>query len=106
MTEAEKWFYGKKPGELLTQISKADYAELVQIFVAGEADIEALFTSTKKDRILAKRLLCLQNLAATSSAHTIWLLKQEWRTMYFKKAADGSAEVVVTKMMRGKRRKR
>lgn len=99
MTELERWFVKCKPGELMTQLSKTHFAELVQDVLAG-VDFDVLFQSERKaDRTRAKWLLCISNLCQ-HPALLAELLTTDWRRLCFRKAADGRVDVEQVVMRR------
>jgi hypothetical protein len=93
LTEAEKWFNQRKPGELLTQVSKAEFAGLVEQTLDEKLNFDTLFLSEKKaDRIRAKKLLCVTNICQ-SPPTLMELLTSTWRIIYFRKKEGGKVDV-------------
>jgi len=97
LTEAEKWFNQRKPGELLTQISKAEFVNLVQRILDDKFIVlDALFLSDKKaDRIMGRKLLCVTNLCQQSPPTLVGLLASNWRAVYFRKREGGVVDVEI-----------
>jgi hypothetical protein len=94
VSEIEQWFYGKRPGELLTQVSKPEFHELMQeILTAGKLDLEAHFQAeNKRARVRARKLMCVSNLCQ-SPPRVAELLQTSWRTLYFRKREGGFVDV-------------
>lgn len=93
MTEAEKWFSERKSGELLSQVSKAEFAGLVWQVLDDTLNLDALFRSERKaDRVRARKLLCVTNLCQSPPVLT-GLLYSPWRTIYFRKRAGGMVDM-------------
>ena len=96
MTEAEKWFNLKGEGELLTQVSKAEFADLVQRVLDGELAIDALLLSDRKaDRVLGRKLLCVANLCQSPPHLAELLTSNSWRIIRFRKREGGAVDVEV-----------
>jgi len=95
LTEAEKWFNQKKPGELLTQISKAELPALVGRTLDSKLiTLDALFLSDKKaDRIMGRKLLCVINLCQFPPYLAELLTSSNWRIIYFRKREGGKVDV-------------
>jgi hypothetical protein len=86
----------RSPGELITEISIAEFDYLIRKLVDKDLDLSSLVSreiESKKERVEAKKLFCLANVVTECSDKFQILLFKRWKRLFFRKCADGQVLV-------------
>ncbi len=91
------FFDSKKDKELITQISHAEWIQLLAM-ILNDIDIESLINSPKKaDRVTGRKLYCLATLGIKDPSKLRYLMVNlaRWETLYFRKQGIDRVSVEV-----------
>lgn len=91
------FFDDKKDGQMITQISHAEWFQLLAM-IPHDKNIESLLDSSKKsDRVVGRKLSCLVALGAADPPKLQYLTAHidRWKRLYFRKQGTDHVSVEV-----------
>ena len=90
------FFDDKKDGQLITEIKRYEMPGLVAKTLDESIDpLVLLGSESKKDRVLARKLICLMQLANQSMVTFLWVNNGAWSILYFRKKQEDEIAVEV-----------
>ena len=91
-----RFFDDKKDGQLITEIKRYEMPGLIaKTFDESIDPLVLLGSESKKDRVLARKLVCLMHLASQNMTIFLSLNKGAWSILYFRKKQEDEIAVEV-----------
>ena len=91
-----RFFDDKKDGQLITEIKRYEMPGLIaKTFDESIDPLVLLGSEYKKDRMLARKLVCLMQLASQNMTTFLWVNNGAWSILYFRKKQEDEIAVEV-----------